>query len=66
MLCDYTVNPAASQPEQGDLWGVSTHGKNFPFGFSEIDDCWETYLLALTDHNSVSSNNLCHRGVVSQ
>jgi len=49
VLYDYIVDPAASQPERGDLWGVSTHGKNSPFGFSGVDDCWETYPSALTD-----------------
>ena len=49
MLYDYVVDPAASQPDQGDLWGVSTHGKNSPFGFSGVDDCWEIYPSALTD-----------------
>ena len=39
VLYDYVVNPAASQPERGDLWGVSTHRKNSPFGFSGVDDC---------------------------
>ena len=39
VLCEYVVDPAASQPEPGDLWGVSTHGKNSPFGFSEVDEC---------------------------
>ena len=49
VLYNYVVDPAASQPDQGDLWGVSTHGKNSPFGFSGVDDCWETYPSALTD-----------------
>jgi len=49
VLYDYVVNPAASQPDQRDLWGVSTHGKNSPFGFSGVEDCWETYPSALTD-----------------
>ena len=39
VLYNYVVDPAASQPDQGDLWGVSTHGKNSPFGFSVVDDC---------------------------
>ena len=30
------VDPAASQPERGDLQGISTHGKNSPFGFLEL------------------------------
>jgi len=34
VLYDYVVDPAASQPERGDLWGVFTHRKNSPFGFS--------------------------------
>ena len=51
MLYDYLVDPAASQPERGHLWGVSTHGKNknSPFGFSGVDECWETYPSAITD-----------------
>jgi len=49
VLYNYVVDPAASQPEQGDLWGDSTHGKNSPFGFSGVDDCWETYPSALTN-----------------
>jgi len=28
----YVVDPAASQPDQGDLWGISTRVKNSPFG----------------------------------
>jgi len=36
VLYKYVVNPVASQPERGDLWGVSTHGKNSPFGFLEL------------------------------
>ena len=48
VLYDYIVNPAASQPDRGNLWGVSTHGKNSPLGFSGVDDCWETYPSALT------------------
>ena len=49
MLYDYVANPATSQPERGDLWDVSTHGKSSPFGFSGVDDCWDTYPSDLTD-----------------
>ena len=49
VLYDYVVDPATSQPDRGDLWGVFTHGKNSPFGFSGVGDCWETYPSALTD-----------------
>ena len=49
VLYDYVVDPAASQPEWGDLWGVFTHKKNSPFGLSGVDDRWETYPSALTD-----------------
>jgi len=38
-LYDYGVDPATSQPERGDLWGISTHRKNSPFGFSGVDEC---------------------------
>ena len=33
---DYVVDLATSQPEQGDLWGISTHRKSSPFGFSVL------------------------------
>ena len=49
VLYDYVANPATSQPERGDLWDVSTHGKSSPFGFSGVDDCWDTYPSDLTD-----------------
>ena len=49
VLYDYVVDPAASHPEGGDFWGVSSHGENSPFSFLEVDDCWETYPSALTD-----------------
>ena len=39
VLYDNVVDPATSQPEPGNLWGISTHGKNSPFGFSGVDDC---------------------------
>jgi len=39
VLYDYIVDLAASQPEPEDLWGISTQGKNSPFGFSGVDDC---------------------------
>ena len=29
--------------------GVSTSEKNVPFGFSGVDDCWETYPAVLAD-----------------
>jgi len=48
VLYDYIVDPAASQPERGELGGVSTHGKNSPFGFSGVDDCWEICPSAFT------------------
>ena len=31
------------------ILSISTHGKNFPFGFFGVDDRWETYPSALTD-----------------
>jgi len=56
MLTNYTNPPPLKNAvqlrcftaERGDLWGISTQGKNFPFGFSGVNDCW---LLpsALTD-----------------
>ena len=35
--------------KRGDLWAISTHGKNFPFGFNGVDACWDTHPLALMD-----------------
>jgi len=49
VLYDYAVDPATSQPGRGDLWGISIHRKNSPFGFSGVDDYWEAYPLTLTD-----------------
>jgi len=49
MLYDYVIDPAASQPERGNLWGVSTHSKNKNSPFSGVDECWEAYLSALMD-----------------
>ena len=39
VLYDYVVDPAASQPGQGDLWDVFTHGNISPFIF------WSWWLL---------------------
>jgi len=49
MLYDYVVDPATSQPDRGDLWGVSTHGKNSPFGFSRVVTAGKCTLSALMD-----------------
>ena len=44
------TSPSSCFPaKRGDLWGISTYRKNFLIGFSGVDDCWETYPLALTD-----------------
>jgi len=47
VLYDYVVDPVASQPERGDLWGIST--LKLSLRLSGVDDCWETYPLAPTD-----------------
>ena len=49
VLYDYVVDPVASQPERGALSAFFIHEKNSPFGFSGVDDHWETYPSALTD-----------------
>jgi len=49
VLYDYVLDPAPSQPEWRDLWGIFTHEKNSPFDFSGVDEHWETYPSALTD-----------------
>ena len=41
-------NSAASQPRRS-LEHFNSK-KKIPFGFSEVDDCWETHPLALTDN----------------
>jgi len=49
MLYDFVVDPAASQPSEETSGAFPLKEKNFPFGFSRVDDWWETYSLALTD-----------------
>jgi len=65
VLYDYVVDPATSQPDRGDLWGVFTHRKNSPFGFSGVDDCWETYPSALTDTILSVKQHLCELKIVT-
>ena len=36
MLYDYIVDPATSQPELGDLWGIFTHERTLPSTFLEL------------------------------
>ena len=44
-----SIQPLHSQARRPLARDVSTYGKNFPFGFSGVDDCWETYPSALMD-----------------
>ena len=36
VLYDYIVDPATSQPELGDLWGIFTHERTLPSTFLEL------------------------------
>ena len=49
VLYDNVVHPATSKPSKETSGEFSLTEKNYPFGFSGVDDCWETYPLAFMD-----------------
>jgi len=49
VLYDYVVDPAGHIESEETSGAFSFTKKNSPFGFSGVDDHWETYPSALTD-----------------